>query len=346
MMQVKTYTQFNQFNRGPYAVSFSRFVQKHSNGNFFQSEDCFELVEKIEGYHPFLLIACDEEESTIYGSLLGVFQSNGSHLKSWFSRRLIIWGGPLVAENGMSSELEVIRALVEEMKKHAGGRAIYIEFRNFFDTSYWRGLLESYGFEYRPHLNYLVKTDTFAAVKKRMSKSRMRQIKSSRKAGASISEPENEGEVMQFYEILKTLYREKVKKPLPGPELFVQMWKSPQCRIFLVKYEGAVVGGIACPVFNSRVIYEWYVCGKDGAVKGLYPSVLATWAPIEYGMQNGLNHFDFMGAGRPDQDYGVREFKARFGGEEVCYGRYHLILSKPLYEVGKFGLKVYQKFSS
>ena len=32
--------------------------------------------------------------------------------------------------------------------------------------------------------------------------------------------------------------------------------------------------------------------------------------------------FDFGGAGRPDERYGVREFKAKFGGQQVNYGRF------------------------
>jgi serine/alanine adding enzyme len=31
--------------------------------------------------------------------------------------------------------------------------------------------------------------------------------------------------------------------------------------------------------------------------------------------------FDFGGAGRPDEPYGPREFKSKFGGELVDYGR-------------------------
>jgi lipid II:glycine glycyltransferase (peptidoglycan interpeptide bridge formation enzyme) len=42
-----------------------------------------------------------------------------------------------------------------------------------------------------------------------------------------------------------------------------------------------------------------------------------------------------MGAGKPDEGYGVRDFKAKFGGELVEHGRY-LYLCKPMmYKLGK-----------
>ena len=338
-MEIKTYTSWEALQEAPEFAAFDAFVGAHPQGNFFQSPEFFRFIGSVEGYLPFLLLAADPS-GAIAGSLMGVVQSNGGGVKSWLSRRIIVWGGPLLTG---PTDHATAAGLFRALKKMGQGQAIYAEFRNFFDTGNLRSAFEAEGFGYRDHLNYLVPTDEEAAVKKRMSSSRMRQIKSSLKAGAVIAEPENESEVMDFYAILEKLYREKVKKPLPGIGLFLQCWKSDTAKLFLVKYEGQVVGGIACPVFRGKVIYEWYVCGEDGITKGLHPSVLATWAPIEYGLQNGLDHFDFMGAGRPDEDYGVREFKARFGGDEVCYGRYEMVLNKPLYLVGKWGLKVYQK---
>jgi len=51
-----------------------------------------------------------------------------------------------------------------------------------------------------------------------------------------------------------------------------------------------------CPVYKNT-IYEWYIAGIDGAFKNVYPSVLATWAPMEYAAKNGLKYFNFMGKG-------------------------------------------------
>lgn len=295
-------------------------------------------MDGLSEYKPFLLIACDGDD--VVGSLMGVLQTNGSGIKSYLSRRVIVWAGPLAAAG---REVEITSFLLKELKKFSSGKAIYIEFRNSFDTTPLKPVFLEAGFHYRDHLNYLVKTDEAAEVKKRMSSSRTRQIKSSLKEGAEIGEPLNEQEVMEYYDILQKLYKEKVKKPLSGPDMFLKFWKSNIGKFFVVRKEGKVIGGIVCPVFENKIIYEWYVCGQDGLDKNLHPSVLATWAPIEYGVQHGFSHFDFMGAGRPDQDYGVREFKARFGGQEVCYGRYEMIVNKPLYKVGKIGLMVYQK---
>lgn len=340
-MQIQLYTRTDQFEQSSHAVAFQDFLNTVPNGNYFQSPEFFRFIETVHGYKPFLLLALSDD-GLLAGSLMGVIQSDGGGLKSWFSRRMIVWAGPLLGDVPGLDKQEVAKKLLQHLKKHAQGNAIFIEFRNFFDCSGLHDVFESSGFRFRPHLNYLVKTDDETAVKGRLSSNRRRQIKTSLAAGATISEPESESDVRALYYILEKLYREKVKKPLPGPDFFVNMWKSPHAKVFLVKYEGQVVGGSIGPVYRDKVLYQWYVCGENGTVSGVHPSVLASWAPIEYGAKHGFDHFDFMGAGRPEEDYGVREFKARFGGEEVCYGRYEMVLNQHLYRVGKLGLKVYQ----
>jgi len=46
-----------------------------------------------------------------------------------------------------------------------------------------------------------------------------------------------------------------------------------------------------------------------------------------------------MGAGKPDEGYGVRDFKAKFGGELVEHGRFIHINQPVLYTIGKQAVK-------
>ncbi|MBK9637322.1 MAG: peptidoglycan bridge formation glycyltransferase FemA/FemB family protein [Bacteroidetes bacterium] len=108
----------------------------------------------------------------------------------------------------------------------------------------------------------------------------------------------------------------------------------------MIRHEGKIIGGIVCPIFPGKAIYEWYIAGMDKECKDQYPSILSTWAAIAEGQKMGLNHFDFLGAGKPDADYGVRDFKAKFGGELIQYGRYEKIHHPLLMKIGIFGLKM------
>ena len=55
-------------------------------------------------------------------------------------------------------------------------------------------------------------------------------------------------------------------------------------------------------------------------------------------VEHGLPRFDFMGAGKPEEDYGVRAFKAQMGGQLVGHGRFLLIAKPLLYRIGVLGV--------
>ncbi|MFO7998513.1 MAG: hypothetical protein R6U86_05955 [Bacteroidales bacterium] len=114
---------------------------------------------------------------------------------------------------------------------------------------------------------------------------------------------------------------------------------APPATILLVTHENKVIGGIACPVTAGKAMYEWYVCGLDRQYKekGIYPSVLVTWAAISHAAKNQIPCFDFMGMGNPEEPYGVRDFKARFGGNWVNHGRYARVNQKMMYSLAELG---------
>jgi serine/alanine adding enzyme len=53
-----------------------------------------------------------------------------------------------------------------------------------------------------------------------------------------------------------------------------------------------------------------------------------------------------MGMGSPQKPYGVRDFKTKFGGEVINFGRWQLINNKFRYQLGLFGYYILKKFSS
>jgi len=316
-----------------------QFVNRHPHGNFFQSTKAYQFFKAVDNYEPLFIVVLDGDEIT--GSLLAVLIKESGGLRGYLSRRCIVWGGPLV-KNGNS---EIWVGLLNMLERLLSGRAIYTEFRNFKDLSDHKALFEKAGYRFNEHLNYIVSIPSQDKIRAGLSKSKKRQINKSLKNGAVIGPAEHIDQVKSFYGILETLYREKVKKPLPAFYFFSRFFQDKTLGNFLiVQLKGRVVGGIMCPVYKDT-IYEWFVCGMDGKIKDIYPSVLATWAPIKYAADNELKYFDFMGAGKPDQDYGVREFKSKFGGDLVNFGRFVRVNQKLNYQVGKLGLEILKRVS-
>ena len=126
-------------------------------------------------------------------------------------------------------------------------------------------------------------------------------------------------------------------------EFFVKLSELPSAQILTVKYGDKVIGGMAYVKLAGKVGYEWYVCGMDDIYKNFYPSELATYAGLQYAASSGCARFDFMGAGKPDVPYGVRDFKALFGGQLVEHGRFLHVCRPLLYNLGKTAISLIEK---
>ena len=94
---------------------------------------------------------------------------------------------------------------------------------------------------------------------------------------------------------------------------------------FFAAYDGETpVAMDALLTFKQRV-YLWYG-GLTRATEGS-PCSLLRWHELCWARENGYDVYDSGGAGWPDVPYGVREFKRKFGGELVQFGRYRKVLS-------------------
>lgn len=221
---------------------------------------------------------------------------------------------------------------------------IYIESRNFNDYSRWKSAFEKAGFAYQPHLNFHVHSNLgWAAVEENIGKHRKKYIRLSFRDGASIEENPTMEQVHAYYEILKELYKTKVRMPLQPWEFFEKLYQCPSCKYLLVMFDGQVVGGSICMLLSGHGVYEWYACGKDGVFKNIHPSSVTKYAGMKYACDNGYAVFDMMGAGKPDEEYGVRDFKAEFGGELVEHGRFLCVTKPLLYRIGVLGVKLLKR---
>lgn len=309
-------------------------VGNAETATWFQTEAAYLFFASLPTMmHPFAYGVA--EDGVLKGVVVGFATVEQSRWRQFFTRRAIINGGPLLAED---ISTEALRLLLRRLREEVSKEAIYIEMRNFNDYSCWKDSFEACGFAYQPHLNFHLDCSEEAVIQRNMHESRRRQVRKGLVSGAVIEEAKTEQDVRDFYRILEQLYRRKVKTPLFGLEFFLAFFWQEWGKYLLVKYEGKVIGGMMCPILEGRTIYEWYVCGLDEPYREQHPSVLATYAAMQYAAEHGLPRFDFMGAGKPEEDYGVRAFKAQMGGQLVEHGRFLLIAKPLLYRIGVLGV--------
>ena len=312
------------------SVSWADLVKRSPVATWFQTREAFEFFESLSFMEAFAVAV--ESVGTLKGVIVGYIQKDGGKLKQFFSRRAIVIGGPLLADDVADEDLKaLLRALKDKLKR----KAIYIETRNFNDYSRWKEVFEESGFKYEPHLNFHVNTESKEIAQANIGKHRWRYIRVSLRDGAKLVETPTMEQIEKFYGILVELYKTKVKTPLFPIEFFEKLFEHDSAKFFLVEYEGEIVGGSVCTFLEGRSLYEWMKCGNEHFHKNIRPSSLATWLGIQYAAENGYPRYDFMGAGKPNEAYGVRDFKAEFGGKLVEHGRYVCVCTPLLYFAGK-----------
>lgn len=323
MHKVLTYSEIDR-------QQWSRLVQTSETGTWFQSPEAYDFYASLpELMEPFVYGV--EKGVELRAVCVGYITKEPNPIRQFFTRRAILLGGVVIAKDCAKEDTTL---LLNHIRKDLQAKTIYIETRNFNDYSAWKEAFEVAGFAYQPHLNFHVDSS-----KNNLSDNRKRQLK---KSDAITELATSESEIREWYKVLAELYRTKVKTPLWPIDFFMEAYRQRIAKFLLVKHEGRVIGG-SMVVSDERTVYEWFECGLNAEYKDQYPSVMATYAGIQLAHQLDCKRYDMMGAGEPGVPYGVRDFKAEFGGQLVEHGRFLCVCKPILYKIGTIVVKLLKR---
>jgi predicted N-acyltransferase len=226
------------------------------------------------------------------------------------------------------------------------GSPLFTELRNLSDLGDVQPILQDNDFVYEGHLNFLV--DLQRPVEEIWSSvaSNVRtNARKARRMGVVVEEVTSPDKFPVVYAILARVY-ERIQVPLAPPSLFEAaseiLYPQRMIKFFVARVEDTCIGA-AIRLLYKDVIYAWYA----GAIRD-YTSHkandLLNWHVLEWGAQNGFGCFDFGGAGKPDEEYGPRKFKAKFGGEMVEFGRNTYVHSRLRLQFSQVGYRLYRRF--
>ena len=318
-------------------TKWPEFNVKHPQGNIFQSPEMFNVFKDTQNYNPSAWFAIDDNND-ICGLLVANKIKEFNKLMEGLSSRSIIQGGPLVFNPLHLSKL------LEQYSKDYAKKVLFTQVRNIFDTSNELDVFVKNGYEYEPHLNYLIKLDDMESVWNNLNKKRRTSIRSAQKKDVTVQELKNESEIETFYTIIKATYK-RVKVPLADISLFTSAYKhlnhKKMVKYFFAMHEEKYIGALALLNYKDRS-YMWFLGSLDEYLK-YNPNDLLVWESISWAIKNGYKIYDMGGAGHPDKEYGVRKFKSEFGGNEVNLGRYQIIHSPLKMKISELGYNVYRR---
>jgi len=321
---------------------WNNFVNSHKYSNPFQSYEFFESFENSNIYSSIAIACIDKKTGDYKGILLAVIQKDKNKILGIFSRRSTIYGGPLFdnSNNTLNTILSVYNKLIKN-------RAIYTQFRNFHMFNESQILIfNKYGYKLTDHLNILLKIpETEDILWKQLDRSRKKGINKAKQNNFIFSEEEYSDVSNEFYDLLVLLYR-KIKLPCPEKEYFDELHSKlgdSMIKIFSLKRDQKKII-ILFSLCKNKTLYTYYMgtLQYPELIK-LKPVDLFFYELLIWCVNNNYEVFDWMGAGKPDQDYGVRKFKLEYGGDVINLGRFEKTHSKLLFRIGKLGLLLLKK---
>ena len=315
------------------------FINEHPQSTIHNEVKIFDVYKASKSHIPVVAaIATDDDKILAY--LIGSIFSEKTGIVGSLTSRCIVLGGVLYKNK------EALHLLLKSYSKELKQKPVYTKISNPHDSSQVSDLYKQSGFDWEPHLNFIIDLGAGEEVVwKKISETRRKQIKRGQKRGLTVKIFTNTNEVnlKELYDILKITY-DRASLPLADYsffESFLQVFgKTNQVVCICVLVEEKIVGHRIILLHKKR-IHDWYA-GALPEYYEYYPNDIAVWATLKWGLDNGYQTFDFGGAGHPDKPYGVRDFKRKFGGDEVNYGVYTKIHQPIKYQLLQQGIKLYQ----
>ncbi|MFZ4522765.1 MAG: hypothetical protein ACOYNC_13735 [Bacteroidales bacterium] len=313
------------------------FISQNKFATPFQSVEYYDFINSVP--KQVAKVFAIEINDILQALCVVVFQREKG-TKGYFSRRAIINGGPLLID-GEAGKLALAH-LMNFINITIKGKVIYGEIRNLVDYHNYKECFLTNNWYYEPHLNVQIqiKNKSREAILRSMKYQRRREVSLSIKSGVITKQANNQNEIQKLYLILKNLYKVRVKSPLPTLDFFLKLYLSEVGKVFLVIHDNQIIGGTFCIYNMDLSVNTIYYCGLRNYHRNIFPTTMAVMAAIEFGINYEMKLVDLMGAGKPDAEYGVRNYKIEFGGELVEHGRFKNIYSPFLFRLGTIGLEL------
>jgi len=301
-------------------ADWRRFITENSNSNIFHTPEMFQVFSLTKGYRPVLWAVLIN--GCVRALLLSVQITLFESLPRLFSTRAIIHGGILY--NPDVEGQQALRYLLSAYIRETKGTILFTEVRNINDVKSVHPVFLENGFIYEEHLNYLIDlTKSSDELFKSINKSGRKAIKRAQHRGVTVEEIHNRELIPIYYDLLMQTYQ-RARVPLTDMSFFEAVMDilvpKGMAKMFLARVDN-LAAAVSLELPFKQGIFSMF-SGYDSKFRHAYTNDLIVWCILEWGETNGYSCFDFGGAGRPSEKYGPREFKAKFGGTLVNFGRY------------------------
>jgi CelD/BcsL family acetyltransferase involved in cellulose biosynthesis len=304
---------------------WDEFVRAHPKGSIFHTADMVQVFQAAKHHAPLALAAIGPG-GEISALLVAVRVQTLPDPLGRVSSRSIFYAEPLCSDDPRS--IDALVKLIAEHDRQMHHSTLFTEVRPLQSPGPERVALERCGYQFLDYLNFVVDLSHAPdTLWRRMQRDARRGVRESQREGFVTHQVDSPDGVEQLYQLLLMSYG-NANVPLAHRSLFESAFAilhaGGQLRINAVIKHDTPVAMLATLLFKDTAL-AWY-CGTQ-RLRGFSPLDYLLWRELVWCHEQGFTVFDMGGAGWPDEPYGVRRYKSKFGGALVCFGRYRKIYS-------------------
>lgn len=305
------------------------FVEQNPDSNIFHTYEFYKSFADYPNYKPTPIFILDDRD-VICGIIMLIVYSEKNNVIGKLTTRAISLDFPLVPEAIDFGEV------VSIIKSKFSKKLVHWNVVPFKESTLKKRRLLDAGFVYEPHLNFVFNlTIGESLLFSQIGKTRRKQIRRAEKRGVRIRTHDSVTDFSEHYTILSQTYKD-AGLPLFDIDYFKSLingLKQQQILIAEATVEGKLIG-FRLVLLHKKYMYDFYA-GANKEYYSFYPNDILVWETLKYGAKNGFSVFNFGGAGHPDKEYGVREFKKSFGGELINSGVFRTPINGLIYNAVK-----------
>jgi hypothetical protein len=298
----------------------------------FQTKSVLRIYDGLKKVTPVRVEIISNQSCVAYTNLF-IFNAIGNLKYS------VIYDNPVY---NTSHDLILLLKKVKEVCKKKS--CIFLEVRLSEHENIYKGVWEASSFKYKPWYNAVLVIDS--AWPKCISESKWRNIRVSIDLGYSFGDCESLNEIQIVFDIFKEHYR-KINKPIPEKKFFENIYHEANRKklnphsfseLFVTRHKNQIIAA-SVVLISSNTVAQFYFASLTNK-KYVHPGSFHQWSMIEWAASRNYKWVDLVGGGEPNVNYGVREFKRRFGIKFEEVGRYDLVFKPVQY----YFIKIFLKF--
>lgn len=319
---------------------WQNYVDRHQHGSIFHTPYIHNIFAVTPNYRPFSLFVLNDKDK-ITAMLSGFIQTIKPGILARLSTRSVLLQSPIY------DDLDALNVLISYYIRWIKHRAIYTEVRNHIIDDQYSSLLISQGFLWEGHFNIIREIPPSAdQLWKEIGRKRKDGINKAKRFNFTIELDNSLETTNDLYQLLSENYRQ-LRLPIPRKSFFDQCVTSDDmgyCKLFKLTENSTTKIVLLSYLFNGTLYAVYIGSNQDSEFVNKRPVDYFYYEVLRWCVENGVRHFDWLGAGKPGVSYGVRDFKLQYGGELVDYGRFLYHHNKLLFRIAESGFSLLQRF--